>query len=143
MLPLLSTNITTYRRGSRGVRRPPLGRRDDPSRRRGFLRLKGRKKGHWCPLNGCSTSFKHNMAINILKSYKSVLAYVKNRSSPIPYKVINTLAPSPGRTPGSAPDIFKLDSKLYTGAHTPVALSWGSNNFRNLLCYVTSSFQIM
>ena len=36
------------RRGSRGgrwVRCPPLGRRD-PRRRRGFLRLKGRKKGH-------------------------------------------------------------------------------------------------
>ena len=42
----------------------------------------GQKKGHWCPLNGCSTPFKHNMAINILKSCKSVFAYVKNRSSP-------------------------------------------------------------
>ena len=43
--------------------------------------LKGRKKGHWCPLNGFSTPFKHNMAINILKSCKYVFAYVKNRSS--------------------------------------------------------------
>ena len=41
------------------------------------------------------------MAINILKSCKSVFAYVKN---PIPYKVIIPLAPSPGRNPGSAPD---------------------------------------
>ena len=67
--------------GGRWVRHPPLGRRD-PLRRRGFLHLKGRKNGHWCPLNGCSTPSKHNMAINILKSCKSVLAYVKNRSSP-------------------------------------------------------------
>ena len=67
--------------GGRWVRRPPLGRRD-LRRRRGFLRLKGRNKGHWCPLNGCSTPFKHNMATNILKSCKSVLTYVKNRSSP-------------------------------------------------------------
>ena len=55
--------------------RPPLGRR-------GFPRLKGRKKGHCCLLNGCSTPFRHNMAINILKSCKSVFAYVKNRSLP-------------------------------------------------------------
>ena len=76
--------LSIFRRGSRGVRwggRPPLGRRD-PRRRRGFLRLKGRKKGHWCLLNGCSTPFKHNMAMNILKSCKFVFAYVKNRSSP-------------------------------------------------------------
>ena len=73
------------RRGSRGWgalgRRPPLGRKD-PRRRRGFPLLKGRKKGHWCLLNGCSTPFRHNMAINILKSCKSVFAYVKNRSFP-------------------------------------------------------------
>ena len=37
--------------GGRWVQRPPLGLRD-PHRRRGFFRLKGRKKGHWCPLNG-------------------------------------------------------------------------------------------
>ena len=67
--------------GGRWVRRPHLGRRD-PHLRRGFLRLKGRKKGHWCPLNGCSTLFKHNMAIQILKSCKFVYAYVKNSSSP-------------------------------------------------------------
>ena len=67
--------------GGRWGGRPPLGRRDS-RRRRGFLRLKGRKKGHWCLLNGCSTPFKHNMAINILKSCKFVFAYVKNRSSP-------------------------------------------------------------
>ena len=60
---------------------PLLGRRD-PHRRCGFFRLKGRKKGHWCLLNGCSTPFKHNMAMNILKSCKFVFAYVKNRSSP-------------------------------------------------------------
>ena len=86
--------------GGRWVRRPPLGRRD-PRRRRGFLRLKGRKKGHWCPLNGCSTLFKHNMAINILKS-KSVCVCQKSLI-PISYKVINPLAPSPGGNPGSAP----------------------------------------
>ena len=64
------------------VRSPPLGWRD-PRRRHRFLRLKGsRKKGHWCLLIGCSTSFKHNMAINILKSCKYVFAYVKNCSSP-------------------------------------------------------------
>ena len=33
-------------------------------------------------MNGCSTPFKHNMAINILKSCKSVFAYVKNYSFP-------------------------------------------------------------
>ena len=73
------------RRGSRGGGRwggrSPLGRKD-PRRRRGFPRLKGRKKGHWCLLNGCSTPFRHNMAIHILKSCKSVFAYVKNRSLP-------------------------------------------------------------
>ena len=42
----------------------------------------GRNKGHWCLLNGCSTPFRHNMAINILKSCKSVFAHVKNRSFP-------------------------------------------------------------
>ena len=63
------------------VRRPPLGRRD-PRRRRGFLRLKGRKKGHWCSFNGCSTPFKHNMAMHISKSCKYVFAYIKNRSFP-------------------------------------------------------------
>ena len=67
--------------GGRWGGRPPLARRD-PRRRRGFPRLKGRKKGHWCLLNGCSTPFKHNMAINILKSCKSVYEYVKNRSFP-------------------------------------------------------------
>ena len=76
------------RRGSRGGGgrwggRPPLGRKD-PRRSRGFPRLKGRKQGHWCLLNGvsCSTLFRHNMAINILKSCKSVFAYVKKRSFP-------------------------------------------------------------
>ena len=69
------------RGGGRWGGRPPLGRKD-PRRRRGFPRLKGRKKGHWCLLNGCSTPFKHNMAINILKSCKFVFAYVKNRSLP-------------------------------------------------------------
>ena len=67
--------------GGRWGGRPPLGWKD-PRRRRGFPRLKGRKKGHWCLLNGCSTPFRHNMAINILKSCKSVFAYVKNRSFP-------------------------------------------------------------
>ena len=67
--------------GGRWGGRPPLGRKD-PRRRRGFPRLKGRKKGHWCLLNGFSTQFRHNMAINILKSCKSVFAYVKNRSFP-------------------------------------------------------------
>ena len=67
--------------GGRWGGRPPLGRKD-PRRRRGFPRLKGRKKGHWCLLNGCSTPFRHNMAINILKSCKYVFAYVKNRSFP-------------------------------------------------------------
>ena len=66
--------------GGHWIRRPPLGRRD-PRLRRGFPRLKGRKKRHWCPLNGYSTPFKHNMAINILKSCKSVFEYVKNPSS--------------------------------------------------------------
>ena len=61
--------------GGRWVRRPPLGRRD-PRRRRGFLRLKGREKGHRCPLNGYLTPFKHAIAINILKNCKSVLAYM-------------------------------------------------------------------
>ena len=74
---------TMPRRGSRGggrwVQRPPLGR-SDPRRRRGFLRLKVRKKGHWCPLNGCSTPFKHNMAINILQSCKSAFLNANNRS---------------------------------------------------------------
>ena len=64
-----------------GGGRPPLGRKD-PRLRRGFPRLKGRKKGHWCLLNGCSTPFRHNMAINILTSCKSVFAYVKNRPFP-------------------------------------------------------------
>ena len=69
--------------GGRWGWRPPLGRKDSRrSRRRGFPRLKGRKKGHWCLLNGCSTPSRHNMAINILKSCKSVFAYVKNRSFP-------------------------------------------------------------
>ena len=76
----MDTYVTDSRRGS-GAGRPPLGRKD-PRRRRGLPRLKGRKKGHWCLLNGCSTSFRHNMAINILKSCKSVFAYVKNRSFP-------------------------------------------------------------
>ena len=67
--------------GRRWGRRPPLGRKD-PRRRRGFPRLKGKKKGHWRLLNGCSTPFRHNMAIKILKSCKSVFAYVKNRSFP-------------------------------------------------------------
>ena len=76
------------RRGSRGggrwVRHPPLERRDPRRRRWSLLKResRGRKKGHWYPLNGCSTPFKHNIAINILKSWKSVSAYVKNRSSP-------------------------------------------------------------
>ena len=52
------------------------------ARRPRWVRLEGRKKGHWCPLNGCSTPLKHNMAINILKSCNFVFAYVKNRSSP-------------------------------------------------------------
>ena len=91
--------------GVRWVQRPPLGRRDP----RGFLHRKGRKKGHWCPLNGCSTPFKHNMAINILKSYKLVFAYVKNRSSPSHIRSSIPLAPSPGRNPGSAPEL-NLDS---------------------------------
>ena len=67
--------------GGCGGGRPPLGRKD-PRRRRGFPRLKGKTKGHWCLLNGCSTPFRHNMAINILKSCKSVFADVKNRSFP-------------------------------------------------------------
>ena len=72
----------------------------------GFLHLKGKKKRHWCPLNGCSTPLKHKMAINILKSCKSVFAYVKKKNThPIPYKVINPLAPSPGRNPVSAPAV--------------------------------------
>ena len=83
--------------------RPPLGRKD-LRRRRGFPRLKGRKKGHWCLLNGYSTPFRHNMAINTLKSCKSVFAYVQKSLIPIPYKVIIPLAPSPGRNPGSAPE---------------------------------------
>ena len=71
------------RRGSRGRwgGRPPLGRRD-PRRRRRFLRLKGRKKEHWCLLDDRSTPFKHYMAMNILKSCKFVFAYVKNHPSP-------------------------------------------------------------
>ena len=60
------TDLSSYgnktRRGSRGGERwggcPLLGR-EDPRRRRGFPRLKGRKKGHWCLLNGCSTPFRH------------------------------------------------------------------------------------
>ena len=42
----------------------------------------GQKAGTLCLLNGCSTPFRHNMTINILKSCKSVFAYVKNRSFP-------------------------------------------------------------
>ena len=62
--------------GGRWGGHPPLGRKDPPPL------LKCRKKGHCCLLNGCSTSFRHNMAINILKSCESVFAYVKNRSFP-------------------------------------------------------------
>ena len=96
-----------YRRGSRGegwVRRPPLGRRD-PRRSRGSLRLNGRKKGHWCPLNGCSTPFKHNIAIKCkhLEKLQICVCVCQKSLIPISYKVIIPLAPSPGRNTGSAP----------------------------------------
>ena len=104
------------RRGSRGrwVRRPSLGRRDP--RRRRFLRLKCKKEGHWCPLNGCSTPFKHNVAINILKSCKYVFAYVKNRSSPshirssIPWHppLAEILDPRLGRGSWGSPDPLRF-----------------------------------
>ena len=69
------------RRGCRGG--GVLGPAPTPATKEpGFLRLKCRKKGHWCPLNCCSTPFKHNMAIEILKSCKSVFEYVESRSTP-------------------------------------------------------------
>ena len=85
MLNFIYIYIYLSRRGMQGGGRwggrPPLGRKD-PRRRRGFPRLKDRKKGHWCLLNGCSTPFRHNTALNILKSCKFVFAFVKNRSFP-------------------------------------------------------------
>ena len=70
--------------GGRWVRRPPPPGTEGPAPRARVPSSQWHKKGHWCPLNGCSwqTPFKHNMAINIWKSCKSVFAFVKNRSSP-------------------------------------------------------------
>ena len=68
-------SLSINRRGSRvGGGGAGAGAHPWDGRTRGFPRLKGRKKG--------PTPFRHNMAINILKSCKSVFAYVKNRSFP-------------------------------------------------------------
>ena len=54
-LPLLASNGTEHRRGYRGGggAHPWDGR--TRAEGAGSLVLKGRKKGHWCLLNGCST----------------------------------------------------------------------------------------
>ena len=75
------------------------------------------------------------MTINILKSCKSVFCVCQKSLIPIPYKVINPLAPSPGRNPGSAPG---KDVKLHR--HTVVlcgtvspSLQWSVRLYRRTL----------
>ena len=54
----------------------------------------GQKEGTLVSLEWLFNTIQHNMAINILKSCKSVFAYVKNRSSPFHIK-----SPIPWRPP--------------------------------------------
>ena len=108
--------------GSRGrwVRRPPLGRRD-PRRRRGFLRLKSRK----VVLEWLFNTIQALYGNNILKSCKFCVCVRQKSLIPISYKVINPLAPSPGRNPGSAPEghhrpIRGTTTQVYQGYFRPI-----------------------
>ena len=105
---LLIFTLAATRRGSRGGalgRAPTLGRKDPRPR------LKGRKKGHWCLLNGCSIPFRHNMAINNLEKLQICVCVCQKSLNPIPYKVIIPLAP---------PLAESWDPRLATVAHAQV-----------------------